>query len=580
MTDQTPHLQLPIMAQGQAQKHITYNEALTRLDAVIQLSVVSSTTQTPPNDAEVGTRFIIPDGAGGIWPGEASQIASAIIDGWQILTPQTGWLAWVEDASKLVVFDGSDWTDALTVPDLQNLPSVGVGTTADALNRFSVSADAVLFTHSGAGHQVKVKKSGATETASVLLQSNWQGRAEIGLVGNDDLVVKVSPDGQNFITALQINHANGQINLPNGATGLTPAAFGDGPMINTNFSAARTPAITNGLLTLNDQYNWPAGLTRNNWQTPNLPASGEHIGHFETVLEWDEFIPVDPHGAYKLRGYIRQQGHAGDFTAYPNENRHQQGIGVACYDADFNRIEARHYTRFHSGPHDSITILTQPLAPGDTQLHLEWAGGWNDTDPNPTLCGVMILFYKTSGGQFFDRYTRHVGLDLFDPSGVNKTNGTITLKTPWPASLGNPQAPDGVWPAGTLLANTGGGMNQKFCAMPLTVVPQTDQWFQATGYIGGVDRSGVQSASSFAPGTCYIRPCVAPSFSNRPGGMGDYPDTTADQTTWIAGLTLTPDPTVIAAPGSNGAILLRRQAPTDDLQSVTMVDALPSLIQV
>ena len=37
----TPQFNLPLIQSGQAQKHITMNEALTRLDALAQLRLIS-----------------------------------------------------------------------------------------------------------------------------------------------------------------------------------------------------------------------------------------------------------------------------------------------------------------------------------------------------------------------------------------------------------------------------------------------------------------------------------------------------------------------------------------------------------
>ncbi|MCC6787490.1 MAG: hypothetical protein IT547_06585 [Hyphomonadaceae bacterium] len=42
MSELTSNLQLPFIAQGQAQKHVTVNESLLRLDAVVQISAVSA----------------------------------------------------------------------------------------------------------------------------------------------------------------------------------------------------------------------------------------------------------------------------------------------------------------------------------------------------------------------------------------------------------------------------------------------------------------------------------------------------------------------------------------------------------
>ena len=65
-----------------------------------------------------------------------------------------------------------------------------------------MAADATLLTHDGSGHQIKVNKASATDTASLLFQTGFSGRAEMGLAGNDDFSVKVSADGAAWTEAL------------------------------------------------------------------------------------------------------------------------------------------------------------------------------------------------------------------------------------------------------------------------------------------------------------------------------------------------------------------------------------------
>ncbi len=54
---------------------------------------------------------------------------------------------------------------------------------------------ATLLNHDGAGHQLKINKAAAGDTASLLYQDAFSGRAELGLAGDDDFHFKVSPDG-------------------------------------------------------------------------------------------------------------------------------------------------------------------------------------------------------------------------------------------------------------------------------------------------------------------------------------------------------------------------------------------------
>jgi len=68
--DQTPNLRLPYIAPSQAQKHVTHNEAIRALDALVQLSVISSTDQVPPAEPAEGDRYIVPSAGTGEWSGK------------------------------------------------------------------------------------------------------------------------------------------------------------------------------------------------------------------------------------------------------------------------------------------------------------------------------------------------------------------------------------------------------------------------------------------------------------------------------------------------------------------------------
>jgi hypothetical protein len=58
--DETPSLALPYLAAGQAQKHVTLNESLRRLDALVQLSVMSRQRAGPLDILKEGERFLRP----------------------------------------------------------------------------------------------------------------------------------------------------------------------------------------------------------------------------------------------------------------------------------------------------------------------------------------------------------------------------------------------------------------------------------------------------------------------------------------------------------------------------------------
>ncbi|MEZ5923919.1 MAG: DUF2793 domain-containing protein [Hyphomicrobiaceae bacterium] len=218
MTD-SPNLGLPYLEAGQAQKHVTHNEALRRLDAILQATVSDRTLTTPPASPADGECFIASAGANGAWLGHDLEIATWQDGAWAFHVPQTGWRVWSVPESALLAWTGTDWTVAGGVSLVNPAEHVGVNATADATNRLSVSSPATLLSHEGAGHQLKINKSSASETASLLYQTDFSGRAEMGTAGDDDFHVKVSADGATWHEAIVVDRTTGEVSFPNTTIG-------------------------------------------------------------------------------------------------------------------------------------------------------------------------------------------------------------------------------------------------------------------------------------------------------------------------------------------------------------------------
>jgi hypothetical protein len=215
MSDQSAVLGLPFIQPAQAQKHVTHNEALRILDIAVQLAVQSRVQSLAPEFPDPGQRWIVAAGGTGLWAGQDGRIA--LWDDWQwhFFAPLPGWRAHVLDEGVTVVFGASGWV----VPPLgvQSLAQLGIATAADDTNRLAIASAATLLTHPGSGgHQLKINKAGAAQTASVLFQSGWAGRAEMGLTGNNDFTVKTSADGSNWVDGLVVARANGAVSAPQG----------------------------------------------------------------------------------------------------------------------------------------------------------------------------------------------------------------------------------------------------------------------------------------------------------------------------------------------------------------------------
>lgn len=231
LQETTLNLQLPLMQAAQAQKHVTHNEALQHMDALLGLRLEAVGQNTPPLTPVAGQVWAIGDTPEGAWSAHAGALALKLTEGWLFVPTKDGMLAWDAADERLLVHHGGLWS-ALPQEDLAGL---GIGTSSDSTNVLAISGPASLFSHNGAGHQLKINKASTGQTASVLLQSNWSGRAEFGLMGQDEVSLKVSPDGSTWKQAFSVDGSAwltlGQgVALPNGtaeAPSLTFAAEDD-----------------------------------------------------------------------------------------------------------------------------------------------------------------------------------------------------------------------------------------------------------------------------------------------------------------------------------------------------------------
>lgn len=123
----TPHLSLPLLAAAQAQKHVTMNEALHRLDALAAPVAQSADLVAPPEAAGAGDVYLVPQGAIGPWSGRGGEIAFFVNDGWDFAVPKTGWRVWVIDRKTPAIWDGEAWRfSAIGVVDSGAFTSSGV----------------------------------------------------------------------------------------------------------------------------------------------------------------------------------------------------------------------------------------------------------------------------------------------------------------------------------------------------------------------------------------------------------------------------------------------------------------------
>ncbi len=109
----TPQLELPLLASSQAQKHVTVNEALIRLDSLTHPIALSANVLSPPPAVD-GDAYIVPLGATDEWANREDLLAVYDNGGWFFLTPRRGWRVWIEDENDYSTFVSGRWVSALS----------------------------------------------------------------------------------------------------------------------------------------------------------------------------------------------------------------------------------------------------------------------------------------------------------------------------------------------------------------------------------------------------------------------------------------------------------------------------------
>lgn len=115
----TDHLDLPFLMPEQAQKHVTVNSALQRLDLLVQMRLKALGTNDPPGTSAAGDGYGLGDSPTGAWSEHAGQCAFMQDGAWVFVTPQNGWRSWSEADGKIYLYGINGWE----VLDTQSSPA-------------------------------------------------------------------------------------------------------------------------------------------------------------------------------------------------------------------------------------------------------------------------------------------------------------------------------------------------------------------------------------------------------------------------------------------------------------------------
>lgn len=104
----TGRLGLPYIVTSQAQKEVTHNQGLDRLDAFVT-PVVADIADSPPGSPAVGDLYIVGSSASDDFTGHENELAQYQSGGWAFYSPFKWMDAVVESLDSRMTYDGSGW---------------------------------------------------------------------------------------------------------------------------------------------------------------------------------------------------------------------------------------------------------------------------------------------------------------------------------------------------------------------------------------------------------------------------------------------------------------------------------------
>jgi len=168
----TPILSLPEIAESQAGKSYSHNEALNRLEGVL-VRVLSATTTAEPGSPSEGDTYIVPDSATGTdWAGNDGKIAHYYGGAWHFYAPVEGLAIYSTGDAKSYRYLSSTWSE-----DVSGGASEDVSGGASAPRNYLINPDFAINQRGFSGDALAVGEYG---------YDRWRS-AGVGLIGARDV---------------------------------------------------------------------------------------------------------------------------------------------------------------------------------------------------------------------------------------------------------------------------------------------------------------------------------------------------------------------------------------------------------
>lgn len=104
----SPRFGLPFILPGQTQKELFHNEALQKLELIVQPVITALSRNDPPAQPSKGQSFIVGTEPTGAWQTYANHVAGWTEGGWIFVRPFTGLQVMLENG-ETARFEGERW---------------------------------------------------------------------------------------------------------------------------------------------------------------------------------------------------------------------------------------------------------------------------------------------------------------------------------------------------------------------------------------------------------------------------------------------------------------------------------------
>lgn len=217
-------------------------------------------------------------------------------------------------------------------------------------------------------------------------------------------------------------------------------------------------------------------------------------------LETDGYASINPDYTYEEKVTMRA-----------NKTNAIYYAGFISYDIDKKFIYASNIMSVSN----SLTTLSRDLKDGDNIVYLSNISNWATSPPSSSYPninrGFIFWNYQDSQGNVYpeNTYSRNTFLSAFEFSGINKTNHTITLISPWN---------HGTFKAGTKVSQSSDGQAANYGLRVYQSVPSNFTTYSNT--ISGLGHS-YNELQKFPYGSKNIRFFLSTDYTNVGGVITD-----------------------------------------------------------